>query len=62
MAVKEFEKPELKEYSPIPKLVEEATSHLAPFKSKEEFQKSLGYPGELVDNWQDISLNKMGDL
>ena len=34
MAVKEFEKPELKDYSPIPKLVEEATSHLAPFKSK----------------------------
>jgi hypothetical protein len=62
MAVKEFEKPELKDYSPIPKLVEEATSHLAPFKSKEEFQKSLGYPGELVDNWQDIALNKMGDL
>ena len=62
MAVKEFEKPELKDYSPIPKLVEQATSHLAPFKSKEEFQKSLGYPGELVENWQDIALNKMGDL
>ena len=26
MAVKEFEKPELKDYSPIPKLVEEASS------------------------------------
>lgn len=62
MAVKEFEKPILKEYSPIPKLVEQATSHLAPFKSKEDFQKSLGYPGELVDNWQDVALGKMGDL
>ena len=37
MAVKEFEKPELQEFTTIPKLVEEATSHLAPFKSKEEF-------------------------
>ena len=52
MAVKEFDKPELKEFSTIPKLVEEATSHLAPFKSNQEFQQSLGYPGELVDNWQ----------
>ena len=62
MAVKEFEKPELKEYSDVPLLEKKATAHLAPFKSKEEFQSSLGYPGELVDNWQDAALDKMGDL
>ena len=62
MAVKEFDKPELKEFSTIPKLVEEATSHLAPFKSNQEFQQSLGYPGELVDNWQNKALDKMGEL
>ena len=62
MAVKEFEKPELKEFTEVPKLENEATSHLAPFKSKEEFQSTLGYPGELVDNWEDAALDKMGDL
>ena len=62
MANTEFEKPELKKYSEVPKLEEKATSHLAPFKSKEEFQSSLGYPGELVDNWQEKALDKMGDL
>jgi Fe-S oxidoreductase len=43
-------------------LEDSATSHLAPFKSKEEFQTSLGYPGELVDNWQEKAIDKMGDL
>ena len=62
MATKEFEKPELKQFPEVPKLKENATSHLAPFKSKEEFQSSLGYPGELVDNWQDKALDKMEDL
>ena len=62
MAVKEFEKPTLKDYTSIPSVEKDATSHLAPFKSKEEFQSSLGYPGELVDNWQEIALDKMGDL
>jgi Fe-S oxidoreductase len=43
-------------------LEDSATAHLAPFKSKEEFQTSLGYPGELVDNWQEKAIDKMGDL
>ena len=41
MAVKEFEKPELKEYSDVPLLEKKATAHLAPFKSKEEFKSYL---------------------
>ena len=62
MAITEFEKPELKEFSEVPKLKNQATLHLAQFKSKEEFQSTLGYPGELVDNWQDVALDKMDDL
>ncbi|MBH44845.1 MAG: reductase [Gammaproteobacteria bacterium] len=62
MAENKFNTPQIREYPVIPALEKEATLHLAPFKSKEEFQSSLGYPGELVDNWQEKALDKMGDL
>ena len=62
MAKSNFKTPEVRTFPVIPKLEDNATVHLSPFKSKEEFQKSLGYPGELVDNWQEKAINKMGDL
>ena len=57
-----FNTPEIRTFPVIPKLENSATSHLSPFKSKEEFQSSLGYPGELVDNWEEKAIDKMGDL
>ena len=57
-----FQTPEVRKFPVIPKLKDDATAHLSPFKSKEEFQSSLGYPGELVDNWQEKAIDKMGDL
>ena len=54
-----FQTPEVRKFPVIPKLKDDATAHLSPFKSKEEFQSSLGYPGELVDNWQEKAINKM---
>ena len=62
MAKSNFETPEVRTFPVIPKLQNSATAHLSPFKSKEEFQTSLGYPGELVDNWQEKAIDKMGDL
>ena len=62
MAKNTFETPEVRTFPVITKLEDSATAHLAPFKSKEEFQTSLGYPGELVDNWQEKAIDKMGDL
>ena len=62
MAKNNFETPEVRTFPVIPKLENSATAHLSPFKSKEEFQSSLGYPGELVDNWQEKAIDKMGDL
>ncbi len=61
MAAK-FDTPDIRTFPIIPKLENSATSHLSPFKSKEEFQSSLGYPGELVDDWQEKAVDKMGDL
>ncbi len=62
MAEAAFETPELKPYPVIPKLVEGAMAHSQPYVAKEDFQKPLGFPGELVDDWQEVAIKKMGDL
>ena len=57
-----FDIPELKPYPVIPKLVEGAMAHSQPFVAKSNFQGPLGFPGELVDDWQDVAVKKMGEL
>jgi Fe-S oxidoreductase len=60
--VADFEIPELKEYPVIPTIQEGVMAHSKPFVAKEEFQQALGFPGELVDNWQQVAIDKMGEL
>ena len=62
MADNKFETPELREYPIIPKLQKGTMSHSKPFVAKEPHQQPLGFPGELVDNWHDVAINKMSDL
>ena len=62
MTENKFETPILQEYSRIPKIQKDASVHIAPFKSKEEFQSPLGYPGGLVDNWKEKAIDKMDEL
>ncbi len=58
----DFETPEIKEYPVIPHIKLGVMSHSKPFLSKEEFQEPLGYPGELVDDWQEKAYAKMEEL
>ncbi|WP_018952984.1 sulfate reduction electron transfer complex DsrMKJOP subunit DsrK [Thioalkalivibrio sulfidiphilus] len=58
----DFKTPEVKEYLEIPALEAGVMSHSAPFVSKEQFQAPLGFPGELVDNWQQVAIDKLGEL
>ncbi len=58
----DFETPEIKEYPIIPKLKEGVMAHSKPFVAKPQFQEPLGFPGELVDNWQDVAVKKIGEL
>ena len=58
----DFDTPELKEYPVIPHLQEGVMAHSKPFISKEQFQEPLGFPGELVDNWEQVAIDKMGEL
>ncbi|MCK4744091.1 MAG: (Fe-S)-binding protein [Sulfuriflexus sp.] len=58
----DFETPELKDIPVIPAIQEGAMAHSAPFKSRAPFQEPMGFPDELVDNWQEVAINKLGDL
>ncbi len=58
----DFDTPEIKEYPVIPHIKLGVMSHSKPFLSKEEFQEPLGYPGELVDDWQEKAYAKMEEL
>ena len=37
-------------------------SHSKPFIAKEPHQEPLGFPGELVDDWENVAIKKMADL
>ncbi|WP_024327079.1 sulfate reduction electron transfer complex DsrMKJOP subunit DsrK [Thioalkalivibrio sp. AKL19] len=58
----DFETPEVKEYLDMPELKPGAMSHSKPFVSRDEFQGPLGFPGELVDDWQNVALAKLAEL
>ncbi|EIC21193.1 sulfate reduction electron transfer complex DsrMKJOP subunit DsrK [Thiorhodovibrio frisius] len=62
MAKANFQVPELKEYAEIPEIEPGVMAHSKTFKSKPEFQDALGFPGELVEDWQKKAIDKMGDL
>ncbi len=58
----EFETPPLGELLVTPAVQPDAMAHSRPFVAKPEHQQGLGFPGELVDNWQDVALAKMDEL
>ncbi len=62
MAKAEFEVPKLTEYPEIPHVEIGTMAHSQPYVAKPDFQEPLGFPGELVDNWQQVALDKMKEL
>jgi Fe-S oxidoreductase len=62
MASKEFEIPELQDYIEIPPVTPGTMAHLKPFVATPQFQQPLGFPSELVDDWQGKAIAKMGEL
>ena len=37
-------------------------AHSKPYVAKAELQENIGFPGELVDNWEERAVEKMGEL
>ncbi|MDX2315561.1 MAG: (Fe-S)-binding protein [Gammaproteobacteria bacterium] len=62
MAKAEFKTPELKPFAEIPVLVEGAMAHSRPYVASPQHQEALGYPGELLDDWQRVAIEKMGEV
>ena len=62
MAKSDFETPQLGEFLKTPAVTPDTMAHSQPFVAKPEFQQNLGYPGELVDNWQQVAIEKLGEL
>jgi Fe-S oxidoreductase len=62
MAKADFNVPVLQEYLDVPPVTPDTMAHSKPFLSRPEFQEPLGYPGELVDNWQKKAIAKMGEM
>ena len=58
----DFETPTLKPYPEIPPIEVGVMAHSKPFVAKEDHQEKLGFPGELIDNWQQVAIDKMGEL
>jgi Fe-S oxidoreductase len=62
MAKPEFQTPELKPFPEIPVVVDGVMAHSQPYVAAPEHQEALGFPAELVDNWQQVAIDKMGEL
>jgi Fe-S oxidoreductase len=62
MAKTNFEVPPFRPYPTVPAIKPDVMKGDGPFVAKPVFQEPLGFPGELVDNWQEVAINKMGEL
>jgi Fe-S oxidoreductase len=62
MVKTDFQTPELTPFPEIPVLVEGAMAHSRPYVASPQHQEPLGYPGELVENWQQVAIGKMGEV
>ncbi len=46
----------------IPEIQEGAMEGVGPFVAKPDHQEPLGFPGELVDNWEQKAVEKLGEM
>ncbi len=58
----EFEVPVAGDVLDIPAVSEGTMAHSQPYVAKPEIQEAVGFPGELVDNWQQVAVDKLGEL
>ena len=48
--------------SEIPPLAPGAMAESKPYPASEEHQEAIGFPGELVDDWKEKAIDKLGEL
>ena len=57
-----FDVPTLGDKLTNPDLQSDAMAHSKPFESTPEIQQGVGFPGPLIDNWQQVAVEKLGEL
>ncbi|MCB2100448.1 MAG: (Fe-S)-binding protein [Rhodobacterales bacterium] len=62
MAKQDFTTPAFREDRANPAMVPGAMEHSSPFFAKPEHNQALGFPGELVPDWERKAVEKLGDL
>ena len=62
MAAFKFDTPVLNDYPVIPIVAMGSMAHSKPFVAAAPIQEALGFPGELVEDWHDKAIDKMGEL
>jgi len=62
MAKATFATPAFRPYPFVPALQKDSMKGQGPFVAKPAMQEDLNFPGELVDNWQEVAIDKMGEL
>jgi len=58
----DYDIPDLDEFTCVPKIKPGSMAHSSPYLASPDHQQALGFPGELVDDWQDKAIEKFGDL
>jgi len=58
----DYETPSIDAPLEIPALRPDAMRHSSPFAAAPEHQQALGFPGELVDDWQSRAIEKFAEL
>ncbi|WP_455203298.1 sulfate reduction electron transfer complex DsrMKJOP subunit DsrK [Kaarinaea lacus] len=54
--------PKYREFREIPVIVEGVMADSKPYVAKPDHQAGVGFPGELVENWQEAGVKKLGEL
>jgi Fe-S oxidoreductase len=62
MAAATVQAPPLREYPVIPILARDAMAGSKPYPATEKMNEALGFPGKLVDGWQEKAVLKIGEL
>ena len=57
-----FETPVLGEYQTIPEVHPDTMVNSKPYVAKPDIQASVGFPGELVPDWENVAVKKLGEL
>lgn len=58
----EVKAPALREFPDVPSLQPAAMAESKPYVANDKMQAAIGFPGQLVDDWERKAIDKMGEL